>query len=317
MVEDVKVAYVFPGQESKQVGMGLDLYVHYNSAREVFEEVDQTLGFPLSRLCFEGPEEDLAQTINVQAAVLAVSIACLKAAEEISEGTLPPATLVAGHGSGEYAALVAAGVLKLGDAVRLIRERGRLMNEAGRRKPGGMLAIMDIDKDTMDLICQNTGVEISNINAPDNIVVSGDNDKLAKAKRLAQVKGARRMVPVRGVTGGFYSSLMDPALEGMINAVAQFQYEVPRIPIVANVTAQPMNTIEAVKEELISQIIHGIKWQQSVETMLSRGITTFFEVGPGDILTKYIKRISPGALTFNISNAQTTSEIVRWRKGRG
>jgi [acyl-carrier-protein] S-malonyltransferase len=308
---------VFPGQESKQVGMGLDLYVHYNSAREVFEEVDQTLGFPLSRLCFEGPEEDLAQTINVQAAVLAVSIACLRAAEEISEGTLPPATLVAGHGSGEYAALVAAGVMKLGDAVRLIRERGRLMNEAGRRKPGGMLTIMDIDKDTMDLICQNTGVEISNINAPDNIVVSGDNDKLAKAKRLAQVKGARRMVPVRGVTGGFYSSLMDPALEGMMNAVAQFQYEVPRIPIVANVTAQPMNTVEAVKEELISQIIHGIKWQQSVETMLSRGITTFFEVGPGDMLTKYIKRISPGALTFNISNAQTTSEIVRWRKGRG
>jgi len=317
MVEEVKVAYVCPGQESKQVGMGLDLYVHYNSAREVFEEVDQTLGFPLSRLCFEGPEEDLAQTINVQAAVLAVSVACLRAAEEISEGTLPPATLVAGHGSGEYAALVAAGVMKLGDAVKLIRERGRLMNEAGRRKPGGMLAIMDISKDTMDDICLTTGVEISNINAPDNIVVSGDNDKLAKAKRLAQVKGARRMVPVRGVTGGFYSSLMDPALEGMMNAVAQFTYDVPKIPIVANVTAQPMNTIEAVKEELISQIIHGIKWQQSVETMLARGITTFFEVGPSDILTKYIKRISPGALTFNISNAQTTSEIVRWRKGRG
>jgi [acyl-carrier-protein] S-malonyltransferase len=315
MVEDVKVAYVFPGQESKQVGMGLDLYVHYNSAREVFEEVDQTLGFPLSRLCFEGPEEDLAQTINVQAAVLTVSIACLRAAEEISGGTLPPATLVAGHGSGEYAALVAAGVLKLGDAVRLIRERGRLMNEAGRRKPGGMLTIMDIDKDTMDDICLATGVEISNINAPDNIVVSGDNDKLAKAKRLAQVKGARRMVPVRGTTGAFYSSLMDPALEGMMNAVAQSNYDVPRVPVVANVTAQPMNTIEAVKEELISQIIHGIKWQQSVETMLARGITTFFEVGPGDVLTKYIKRISPGALTFNISNAQTTSEIIRWRSG--
>jgi [acyl-carrier-protein] S-malonyltransferase len=316
MVEDVKVAYVFPGQESKQVGMGLDLYVHYNSAREVFDEVDKTLGFPLSRLCFEGPEEDLAQTTNVQAAVLTVSVACLRAAEEISEGTLPPPTLVAGHGSGEYAALVAAGVMKLGDAVRLIRERGRLMNEAGRRKPGGMLTIMDIDKDTMDDICLTTGVEISNINAPDNIVVSGDNDKLAKARRLAQVKGARRMVPVRGVTGGFYSSLMDPALEGMISAVGQATYDVPRIPVVANVTAQPMNTIEAVKEELISQIIHGIKWQQSVETMLARGITTFFEVGPGDMLTKYIKRISPGALTFNISNAQTTSEIIRWRSGR-
>jgi len=317
MVEDVKVAYVFPGQESKQVGMGLDLYVHYNSAREVFDEVDKTLGFPLSRLCFEGPEEDLAQTINVQVAVLTVSIACLKAAEEISEGSLPPPTLVAGHGTGEYTALVVAGVLKLGDAVRLLRERGRLMNEAGRRKPGGMLTIMDIDKDTMDDICIATGVEISNINAPDNIVVSGDNDKLTKAKRLAQVKGARRIVPVRGVTGAFYSSFMDPALEGIMNAVAQFSYNVPSIPVVSNVTAQPMNTVETVKEELISQMIHGIKWQQSVEAMLARGITTFFEVGPGEILTKYIKRISPGALTFNISNAQTTSEIIRWRKGRG
>ena len=172
MVEEVKVAYVFPGQESKQVGMGLDLYVHYNSAREVFDEVDKTLGFPLSRLCFEGPEEDLNQTINIQAAVLTVSVACLRAAEEISEHTLPVPALVAGHGSGEYAALVAAGVMQLSDAVRLVRERGRLMNEAGRRKPGGMLTIMDIDKDTVDGICLTTGVEIANINAPDNIVVS-------------------------------------------------------------------------------------------------------------------------------------------------
>ena len=314
MVEEVKVAYVFPGQESKQVGMGLDLYVHYNSAREVFDEVDRTLGFPLSRLCFEGPEEDLNQTINIQAAVLTVSVACLRAAEEISEHTLPTPALVAGHGSGEYAALVAANVMQLSDAVRLIRERGRLMNEAGRRKPGGMMTIMDIDKDTVDGICLTTGVEISNINAPDNIVVSGDDVRLAKAKRLAQVKGARRIVPVR-VSGAFYSSLMDPALEGMINAVSQFKYETPMVPVVANVTAQPMTTVEAIKEELISQIIHAVKWQQSVETMLARGITTFFEVGPGDILTKYIKRISPGALTFNISNAQTTAEIVRWRKG--
>ena len=314
MVEDIKVAYVFPGQESKQVGMGLDLYLHYNSAREVFDEVDRTLGFPLSRLCFEGPEEELSQTINVQAAVLTVSIACLRAAEEISGHTLLPPTLVAGHGSGEYTALVAAGVMQLSDAVRLLRERGRLMNEAGRRKPGGMLTIMDIDKDIIEEICITTGVEISNINSPDNIVISGDETKLAKAKRLAQVKGARRMVPVK-VSGAFYSSMMDPALEGMMNTVAQFKYENPAIPIIANVTAQPMNTVEAIKEELISQIIHCIKWQQSIEAMLARGITTFFEVGPGDVLTKYIKRISPGALTFNISNIQTINELMKWRKG--
>jgi [acyl-carrier-protein] S-malonyltransferase len=314
MVEDIKVAYVFPGQESIQVGMGLDLFVHYNSAREVFEEVDRTLGFPLSRLCFEGPEEDLAQTPNAQAAVLTVDIACLRAAEEATDHTLPPPTLVAGHGAGEYAALVAAGVMTLDDAVRLVRERGRLMNEAGRRKAGGMLTILDVDRDIIEGICVTTGVEISNVNAPDNIVISGDETRLLKAKRLAQVKGAKRMVPVK-VSGGFHSSLMEPALEGMINAVSQFKYETPTVPIISNVTAQPMTSLEAIKEELISQIAHGLKWQQSIETMLARGITTFFEVGPGNTLTKYIKSISPGALTFNISSAESTNEIVKWRRG--
>ncbi len=313
MVEDVKVAYVFPGQESIKVGMGLDFYLHYNSARQVFDEVDKALGFPLSRLCFEGPEEDLSQTINAQAAIMTVSIACLKAGEEISGGALPSPTLVAGHGCGEYAALVVAGMMKLEDAVRLIRERGRLMNEAGRRKPGGMLT-MDIDKDTVEGICLTTGVEMSNINAPENIVVSGDDQKLAKARRLAQVKGARRMVQVK-VSGAFYSSLMEPAMGGMINAVAQFKYEPPTVPVVSNVTAQPMHSLEAIKEELISQVAHCIKWQPSVETMLARGITTFFEVGPGDVLTRYIKLISPGALTFNLSNAETTNEIIKWRTG--
>lgn len=314
MVEDVKVAYVFPGQESRQVGMGLDLYVHYNSAREVFDIVDKTLGFPLSRLCFEGPEEDLSQTVNVQAAILTVGIACLRAAEEISDNMFPAATLVAGHGEGEYAAMVAAGFLQLTDAVKLIRERGRLMNEAGRRKPGGMVTILDVSKDIIEGICLTTGVEIANVNSPHNIVIAGDNQNLAKAKRLAQVKGARLMAPVKA-TGAFYTSLMEPALEGMKNDVEQFKYESPKVPVVANVTAQPMNIVEAIKGEMISQVSHPIKWQQSVETMLSRGVTTFFEMGPGDVLTKYIKQISPGALTFNINNAQNISEIVKWRRG--
>lgn len=314
MAEEVKVAYVFPGEESKQVGMGLDLYVHYNSAREVFDEVDKTLGFPLSRLCFEGPEEDLNQTINIQAAVLTVSIACLKAADEISERTLPAPALVAGHGSGEYTALVAAGVMQLSDAIRLIRERGRLMHEAGRRKPGGMLTILDVDLDTVEGISRTASVEISNINSPDNTVISGNDVNLAKARRLAQVKGAKRIIPVRA-SGAFYSSLMEPALDGMMNTVSQFKLDTPAVPLIANVTAQPMNTVEAIKEELISQMIHCIRWQQSIETMLTRGITTFFEIGPGDTLTKYIRRISPGALTFNINNAKTAAEIVKWRKG--
>ena len=315
MDEEIKVAYVFPGQESRHVGMGLDLYVHYNSARQIFDEVDNTLGFPLSRLCFEGPEEDLAQATNAQAAILTMNIACLRATEEMSEQSLPPPTLLAGHGSGEYAALVAAGVLNLPDAIRLIRERARLMNEAGRRKTGGLLTIMDIDKDIIDGVCLTTGVEISSINAPDNIVIGGEEQKLAKAKRLAQVKGARRMIPIRS-SGAFHTSLMEPAVERMVNTISQFKFELPNQPIVGNVTAQLMSSVETIKEEVINQIIHPIKWQQTIETMLARGITTFFEIGYGDTLSKYIKKISPGALTFSLSDTHSINEFIKWRKGK-
>lgn len=314
MVEEIKVAYVFPGQESQAVGMGLDLYVHYSSARHVFDEVDETLGFPLSRLCFEGPDEDLRQTINAQPGVLTTSIACLKAAQEVSHNSLPPPTFVAGHGIGAYSALVVAGGLSLADAVRLIRERGRLMNEAGQRTPGGMVAITGLDVETVRDICLSAGTEIAYIDAPDQVTISGTQESLTKARRLAQIKGARRVIPLK-VSGPFYSPLMEPALDRLRNAIAGFTFNKPSVPVVANVTAQPLTDLEAIKEELVSQVVHCIKWQQSVENMIARGVTTFFEMGPGEVLTKLIKRISPGAQTFNISTAQTVSEITKWRKG--
>ena len=314
MVEEIKVAYVFPGQGSQSLGMGLDLYVHFASSRDVYDEVDKILGFPLSRLCFEGPEEDLTQTINVQAAVLTTSIACLKAAQEVTENGLPAPTFVAGHSLGEYTALVVSGVLSLSDAVRLVRERGRLMHEAGQRKPGGMLALIGLDKEIIEDICLSVGTTISNINSPGQIVISGSQDNLAKARRLAQIKGARRAIPLK-VSGAFHSALMEPALEGLRNAVSGFTFNTPSVPVVANVTAQPLTGLEAIKEELISQIVHCVKWQQSVETMIARGITTFFEIGPGEVLTGLIKRISPGARTFLINNVDTATETSNWRKG--
>ena len=314
MVEEIKVAYVFPGQESKIVGMGLDLYVHYASARDVFDEVDKTLGFSLSRLCFEGPDEDLRHTTNVQPAVLTTSIACLKAAQEVSSDGLPPPTFVAGHGIGAYTALVVAGTLSLSDAVRLVRERGRLMNEAGQRTPGGMLSMSGLDMETVRDICLSAGTEIAYIDAPDQITISGTQENLTRARRLVQIKGARRIIPLRA-SGPFYSPLMEPAIQRLRNAIAEFTFNKPSVPVVANVTAQPLTDLEAIKEELVSQIVHTIKWQQSIENMIARGITTFFEMGPGEELTKLINRISPGAQTFNISNAQTVAEITKWRRG--
>jgi len=314
MIEEIKVAYIFPGQGSQSTGMGLDLYVHYASAREVYDEVDKVLGFSLSRLCFEGPEEDLLQTINVQAAILTTSIACLRAAQEVTNNGLPLPTYVAGHSLGEYTSLVVAGVLSLADAVRLVRERGRLMHEAGQRKNGGMMAVIGSDQEILEDVCRSVGTTISNVNSPGQIVISGSQDSLAKARRLAQLKGARRLIPLN-VSGAFHSNLMEPALEGLRNAISGFDFKEPSVPVVANVTAQPLTGIEAIKEELISQIIHCVKWQQSVETMIARGVTTFFEIGPGEVLTGLVKRISPGARTVNISNVDNVTELLNWRKG--
>ena len=314
MVEAIKVAYIFPGQDSHSVGMGLDLYVHYTSAREVFDEVDKVLGFSLSRLCFEGPQEDLRQTANVQPAVLATSVACLRAAQEVSNNGIPEPTFVAGHDVGTYAALVAADALSLSDAIRLIRERGRLMNEAGQRTAGGMVSMTGLDIEVFKNICSSTGTELAYIDAPDQVTISGSQESLTKARRLAQVKGARRSLPLR-VSGPFNSTLMEPAVARLRNAISEFTFSKPSIPIVANVTAQPLTDLEAIKEELISQIVRPVQWQQSIETMIARGVTTFFEMGPGETLIKLIKSISPGAQTFNISNAQTINEITKWRRG--
>ena len=314
MVEAIKVAYVFPGQESHSVGMGLDLYVHYTSAREVFDEVDKNLGFSLSRLCFEGPQDDLRQTSHVQPAVLATSVACLRAAQEVSNNGVPEPIFVAGHDVGTYAALVAANVLSLPDAARLIRERGRLMNEAGQRTGGGMVSMTGLDIEIFKNICFSTGVEIAYVDAPDQVTLSGTQENLTKARRLAQIKGARRIVPLR-VSGPFNSILMEPAIERLRNAISEFTFNKPTVPVVANVTAQPLTDLEAIKEELVSQIVRPVQWQQSIENMIARGVTTFFEMGPGEMLTKLIKRISPGAQAFNISNVQTVSEITKWRRG--
>lgn len=314
MLEDIKVAYVFPGQESCLVGMGLDLYVHYASARKVFEEVDKILGFPLSRLCFEGPETELLQTVNIQPAVLTTSIACLKSAQEIVGNSLPAPAFVAGHSLGEFTALVAAEVLSLADAVKLVRERGRLMHEAGSRQSGGMLTITGLDLNTVENICLSVGASVSSINSPGHITISGTQDNLNKVKRLAHIKGAKRMVPLK-TSGAFHSKLMEPALDGLVNAISTYTLSKPVIPLIANVTAQPITGAETIKEELLSQLVHCVKWQQSVETMISKGVTTFFEMGPNDLLANHVKKISPGARVFSINNINTIAEISNWRKG--
>ncbi len=310
LVKKTKVAYVFPGQGPQTVGMGLDIYEKYRSAKDVFDEVDSTLGFPLSRLCFEGPEDELMQTINAQPAMLTVSIACLKAAKEASS-RLPFPDVVAGHSLGEYTALVVAGVLSLSEAVRLVRERGRLMNEAGQIRAGGMVAVLGLDEDIVRYVCLASGTEISNINCPGQIVVSGAKDKLADFKRLAEAKGAHRIIPLK-VSGAFHSHLMQPASDGLKKAISEFTFREPLVPVVANVTAQMLIDAQTIKEELIDQITHCVQWQQSIESMVASGVTTFFEIGHGQVLAGLIRRIDPTVRVLNIGDVDVDKQIEKW-----
>jgi len=287
-----KTAYVFPGQGSQWTGMGHDLYTNLPEARAVFEEADSVLGFPLSRLCFEGPEDVLRQTVNAQPAIMTVSVAYLRTSPQLKDRPRP--SFVAGHSLGEYTALVAASTLSFADALRLARERGRLMQEAGDQTSGGMLAVIGLDEATVQSVCQATGMEIANINCPGQIAISGPSSVLEAATQLAKEKGAQRVVPLP-VSGAFHSRLMKPAADGMAQAVSNLQFQDAVIPIVANTTAEPMTSGNALKAELLNQLYHPVLWQKSVERMIKEGALEFVEIGPGQVLTGLIKRISRDA----------------------
>ncbi|NLE96115.1 MAG: ACP S-malonyltransferase [Dehalococcoidia bacterium] len=302
-------AYVFPGQASQKVGMGLGVYEQYRSARAVYDEADASLGFPVSKLCFEGPAEELTKTINVQPAIVATSIACFEAAREALGAKLPVPAYLAGHSLGEYTALVPAHVLSLSDTVKLVRERGRLMYEAGLKAPGSMMAVIAFDRSPLAEVCAEAGVEISNINAPGQLVISGAVDKLHKAEELAKQRGARRLIPLN-VSGAFHSTLMEPVLDEFNQVLNGFDFKTPTIPIVSNVTAMPLTSGRQFRDELLSQLRRCIQWQASVEYMTRQGVTTYYEIGPGTVLSGLIKRISPDAQTINISGIEDIAALI-------
>jgi len=290
--------------------MGRDLYDNFDSAKAIFEEADETLGVPLSRLCFEGPEEELRQTINAQPAILAVSFACLKLFQEVSgSNRLPPPTFVAGHSLGEYTALAATGMLDFATTIYLARERGRLMHEAGLRKSGGMVAIIGLDEALLAEVCDETDTCIANVNCPGQLVISGAVENLPEAVELAKAKGASRTVPL-SVSGAFHSPLMQLAVDGMAEIIATLPFHESLVPIIANTTAQPLTIAEQVKAELLRQLCNGVQWQRSIEYMVNNGVSTFIEIGPGKVLTGLIKRINRDVETLNIGDAEAVRRIA-------
>lgn len=320
-----QVAFLFPGQGSQAVGMGADIFATSAAARRVFETVDEALGFPLSTLCFTGPEETLRKTINAQPAIVTVSLAYLAAFQEAlspsSSSWSTPLTpdFAAGHSVGEFASLVVAGALDLKETIRLVRERGRLMDIEETACPGGMAAIIGLEAEPLQEVCQEATrqstteraeqnshpgqgqVIVANYNAPGQIVISGEQKARALAGELAKARGAKRVIPL-SVSGAFHSPVMYPAVGGLAQALAATDLRDATLPVISNITATPLTRADDLRSELAEQLAAPVQWIRTIEYLHGAGITTFIEIGPGQALAGMIKRIVKGTRIINIGN---------------
>ncbi|MCS6887280.1 MAG: ACP S-malonyltransferase [Chloroflexus sp.] len=305
----MSIAWVFPGQGSQVVGMGRDLIAASAAARQIFATADETLGFELSALCFSGPETDLTATENAQPALLTTSMALLAAMREFLGDRLEQPIAVAGHSLGEYSALVAGGALDFTTALRLVRRRGELMAAAHE---GSMAAVIGLDANILEQVCQEVSaalqhnnhlhgtVVIANYNAPDQLVISGSVVAVEHASLLAKSRGAKRVIPLK-VSAAFHSPLMVEAAEGMAQAIASATVHDLDIPLIANVTAEPLRDADDVRREIVAQVVAPVRWIASVQHMVAMGVETFVEIGPGRVLTGLIRRIAPEARLINVA----------------
>lgn len=285
------------------MGMGLELYQNTPEARAVFDQADEQLGFALSTLCFEGPEDTLTDTVNQQPALFVTSLAMWQRMQ--AQGWEMPA-FMAGHSLGELSALTAAGALSFSDGLRLVQNRGELMKAAGEREPGAMAAILALDIPTVNAICEqasdsNGSVQVANDNCPGQVVISGDETALTRAMELATEAKARKVVKLP-ITIAAHSTLMASAAEAFAQAVDATPIQAPNVPVIANVTAQSLTTPDQIRDELKAQLTSGVAWTDSMTYLLAQGVDTFVEVGPGDTLLSFMKRIERKAsrvkLTF-------------------
>ena len=299
--------YMFPGQGSQQVGMAEELAEVYPDARAVFMEADEVLGAPISRICFEGPEDVLTDTINAQPALFASSMAAL-CAIQAELGYLPRPALFAGHSMGEYTALAAAGCIDFADGLRLVRERGRLMKEAGAKQPGRMAAVIGLSEEVVAQVCAEVAeasggvAQIANDNCPGQIVVSGDEDSIAAVMPGLEKAGARRVVPL-AVSIAAHSPLMAPAASQLEATIETVEVRDPLAPLIGNTSGRPLDNAGAICQELNAQLTGSVKWAASMKYALDAGVETAVEIGPGSVLTGLMRRIDRKGKRANVADA--------------
>ena len=310
-----RIAFVFPGQGSQAVGMGRELAATSPAAAAIFAAADDALGERISRLAWEGPAEELDRTVNAQPALLAASIAYLVAVRErwASAGIAAAPAFAAGHSMGQYSAMVAANVLDLGDAVRLVRQRGVLMQRSGAGREGRMAAIIGLDDARLPELVAAAGMHgvfgVANRNSPGQVVVSGERAAVEAAVGIARELGARRAIELP-VSVAAHSPLMAEAAEGMRAAIADIAFGEPMTPLLANADGHPLTTAEACRAELVEHLTSGVDWVTAVERMTAVGVDTFVEIGPGRVLTGLIKRIVPDAAAIPTDDPTSTDRLA-------
>jgi [acyl-carrier-protein] S-malonyltransferase len=306
---DTTIALLFPGQGSQSVGMGKDLAEKYPAARQTFEEADEALGYKLSQICFEGPEDQLRLTEITQPAILTVSVAALR----VLEAQLPRPSYVAGHSLGEYSAHVASGTFPFAEAVRTVRNRGKYMQEAVPVGVGAMAAILGMDLERVSAVCQDAAQGAvcapANINSPDQIVISGNTAAVERAAKLADERGAKR-AKLLPVSAPFHCALMKPAQDRLESDLNALKMQKPAYPVACNVEAELVTDDIRARDTLLRQVTGSVKWEQCIRLLMAQGAQTFIEVGPGKVLCGLMRQIDRSKTCFNVADDATLAKTL-------